>query len=123
MIDDFSQLNYIGDRSSKAEFFGQKSTKSITVTALSLNEIVDRYCGGEFPDYLSLDIEDYDLDVLKDTNFSKNFPKVISIEDDSDELGEVFRQKGFIPVILIFDAFAVHESLLGNDGSLKLFSI
>ncbi|MDR1001159.1 MAG: FkbM family methyltransferase [Clostridiales bacterium] len=118
--DDFSQLSYVGDRSHIAEYFGKTSSRKITVPAYTLNLIVDRFCSGEFPDYLSLDIEGYDFDVLKATDFSRSFPKIISIEDRTKELGDVFRQKGFVPLICICDTFAIHESLL-NSGDLQLF--
>ena len=44
MIDDLSQLNFIGERSSKADYFGQKSKESIKVQAFSLNEIISKFC-------------------------------------------------------------------------------
>jgi FkbM family methyltransferase len=110
IIDDFNQLNYINEMSQYAEFYGQKATKSIIVPAYNLNEIVDNYCNGVFPDYLSVDIEGYDLDVIRATDFSKNYPWVISTEARGDEISKVLCDKGFVPIMCAIDTFAVHES-------------
>jgi hypothetical protein len=44
IIDDYSQLNYIGDRSGTAQKYGKEKTHEIEVSAYSLNQIIDMYC-------------------------------------------------------------------------------
>lgn len=46
----------------------------------TLKDIVDTYCNGVFPDFLSIDIEGMDLPVLKSADFTENRPKIICVE-------------------------------------------
>lgn len=52
--------------------------KKIPIT--TINQIIDQYCNGEFPDFLSLDAEGMDLEILKSMNFSISTPKIICVE-------------------------------------------
>ena len=42
--------------------------------------IINKYCGGIFPDFMSLDVEGMDFDILKSIDFNKSTPKVICVE-------------------------------------------
>ena len=53
-------------------------TKSVNI--LTLNEIIIKYNNGNFPDFLSLDAEGFDFDILKSINFNHYYPKVICVE-------------------------------------------
>ena len=53
-------------------------TKSVNI--LTLNEIINEYSNGIFPDFLSLDAEGFDFDILKSINFNQYYPKVICVE-------------------------------------------
>lgn len=50
------------------------------ISCMTLNQIVDTYCEGKFPDFLSCDIEGLDIEVLAHADFSKNKPKVMCVE-------------------------------------------
>jgi hypothetical protein len=43
-------------------------------------EIIHKYCKDIFPDFLSVDTEGTDLDILKTINWQKSSPKVICVE-------------------------------------------
>lgn len=46
----------------------------------SISNIVNTYSGGIFPDFLSIDVEGLDFQILKSIDFDKSFPKVICVE-------------------------------------------
>lgn len=51
------------------------------VPSLTINNIVQLYCKGHFPDLLSMDIEGMDYDVLQSARFEEfGFPKVVCVE-------------------------------------------
>jgi FkbM family methyltransferase len=91
----------IGDRSGESDFFvmedhtlstfsaserdyleshGQRTAGVEKVQIMTLPEVIDRYCGGEFPDFMSLDVEGLELPILSTIDFDNCFPKVICIE-------------------------------------------
>jgi FkbM family methyltransferase len=53
-------------------------TKSIQVT--TIQKILEKYAKGIFPDFLSLDAEGMDYEILKTINYNENSPKVICVE-------------------------------------------
>tara|TARA_B110000977_G_scaffold201516_1_gene296566 strand:+ start:631 stop:1350 length:720 start_codon:yes stop_codon:yes gene_type:complete len=53
-------------------------TKSVNI--LTLDEIINKYNNGIFPDFLSLDAEGFDFDILKSIDYNKYYPKVICVE-------------------------------------------
>lgn len=52
--------------------------KKIKLT--TIDKLIDKYCGGIFPDFLTIDVEGLDLDIIKSINFEKGFPKIICVE-------------------------------------------
>lgn len=52
--------------------------KKIEIT--TINNILNEYCKGHFPDFLSLDVEGMDFEVLKSIDFEISAPKVICVE-------------------------------------------
>jgi FkbM family methyltransferase len=46
----------------------------------TIGSVVERYCKGKFPDFLTIDAEGVDEIVLKSADFRSNFPLVICIE-------------------------------------------
>lgn len=74
------------------------------VQLITLNEAVERYCGGKYPDILSVDTEGLDWDILNSADFSKNRPKIICAEvrtghdtDSPDEISRLLKMRGFVP--------------------------
>jgi hypothetical protein len=45
-----------------------------------VNQVIKEYCGGVFPDLLSLDVEGLDYEVMTSINLKKHAPKVICVE-------------------------------------------
>ena len=70
---------------------------------LDINETIEHYLGNA-PDFLSVDAEGIDLEIIKSLNFNKYKPRVICVEtvpfqpefDDSrSELSDLILQKGY----------------------------
>jgi len=61
-------------------------TQKIKVS--TLNKIIDDYLGGCFPNFISLDTEGSELNILKSIDYEKSYPQVICVETIS------FSEKG-----------------------------
>ena len=59
---------------------GRSIKKTEKIKVLSLQEIIDKYANGKFPDFLNIDVEGSEAEILKDFDFSVNYPKVICVE-------------------------------------------
>ena len=68
----------------EAEFackkWGVKIVKKIPVEVRTLKFVIEKYCGGIFPDFLSLDTEGLDTVILKSLKELSSLPKVICTE-------------------------------------------
>lgn len=80
----------------------QRITETLKVRVETLNAIVDQYCSGDFPDFLSIDVEGWDYDILNSADFSKSRPAVICVEaisgndiDESERLISMLEGKGY----------------------------
>lgn len=62
-----------------------KPTKSIKIKTMTLNDLINEYCGCTYPDFLLMDIEGLDYDVLASAHFYETKPKVICAEIRKDE--------------------------------------
>ena len=56
------------------------SFTEITVPMRTVDSVIEEYCNGVFPDFLSLDVEGLDRVVLESINYEKSAPKVICVE-------------------------------------------
>lgn len=59
---------------------GKTLSKIERVTLTTLTKILDQYNNGVFPDFLSIDVEGLDFQILKSINFNKSYPKIICVE-------------------------------------------
>lgn len=80
------------------EHFNAVFESEVKVRVTTLNNIVDEYAGGEFPDFLDIDIEGMDEIVLRNANFSESSPKLICTE-------------GFMPA---FNKFLMNKKCEGD---------
>lgn len=56
------------------------TSKNIPVLMKNINDIVEEYCNGSWPDFLSTDLEGMDFDILMAANFTQTKPKIICSE-------------------------------------------
>jgi len=75
---------------------------SIRVVVVPLGWVIDTICGGIWPDFLSIDVEGMDFEILSGHHFlGSNKPKIICAEvrpHQSAEWDEMMRWKGFRPI-------------------------
>lgn len=57
-----------------------KIVNTIKISLTTIQEILDKHFTGKFPDFLSLDAEGMDYEILKTIDFKNNSPKVICVE-------------------------------------------
>lgn len=75
----------------------------LDIEVVTLNEVIDQHAGGVFPDFMTMDIEGLDFDVLRTTDFSKSRPTLVCVEAVSaagsvaQAMGRMMREKGFRP--------------------------
>jgi FkbM family methyltransferase len=55
-------------------------TEIIKIKVETLSYIIEKYCNGIFPDFMSLDAEGMDFEILKSIDFDLSSPKVICVE-------------------------------------------
>ncbi|WP_299017205.1 FkbM family methyltransferase [uncultured Polaribacter sp.] len=76
-----------------------EETKQINIT--TVETIINKYSSGVFPDFLSLDAEGMDFDILKSINFKKSIPKVICVEAaEYSEVGTGARRSELIDFLV-----------------------
>lgn len=72
----------------------------ISLPVWTLQQIVDRYCNGTFPAFLSCDIEGLDYAVLSSAKFTNLTPCVVCVETrphDGENMKLMMNSKGFFP--------------------------
>ncbi len=99
----------------------RKNGKQYTVETISLNDLLALYSAPHTIDYLSIDTEGSEYDILVDFNFNKWNIAVITVEhnytDKREQLKVLLESKGFIRVlssISQFDDWYIKPNLLQN---------
>jgi len=79
--------------------------KVVEVPMIPINEIIREYFSGRSPDYLSIDVEAHDLDVLRSLDMNLYRPKVICIEglNNIDAYNEILIPRGYTFVAMTPD--------------------
>ncbi len=123
MIDKWSGRNTFDKRTAEA-FVAECPQFSITETkqiqVLTINEVVSQFCGGRYPDLLSIDAEGLDYDILASADFSVSSPKIICAEviSGSGSLAEVLRGNnnfgGNMRSLLADRGYVVGAKTIGN---------
>ncbi|AUQ25600.1 FkbM family methyltransferase [Dickeya zeae] len=125
-IDDFSGRNTFDEDLAVAFVTNNpnfKIQKVEKIKTLPINKIVSQYLDGKWPDFLSLDVEGLDYDVLESADFSQNRPTVIcaeilSGEEPNMEIIDLLVKKGFYP------AFRTIANIIAvNANTAKLLGI
>jgi FkbM family methyltransferase len=59
---------------------GYTITARTKIPVRTITDVVNTYCAGQFPDFLSLDIEGLELSILKGIDYDQSSPTVICVE-------------------------------------------
>lgn len=85
---------------------------------LTITEIVNEYCGGVYPELLTLDLEGFDLPVLATADFSKSHPLVVVAElrgAEDEESRALMDRWGFrVLCRMMANLILVHEDWIGK---------
>ncbi len=79
---------------------------TLDIDVVTLNDIVERYANGKFPDFLTMDVEGLDEEILASADFSKSKPTVVCMEAVSarsdagnPNISGVMKRHGFVPYV------------------------
>jgi FkbM family methyltransferase len=74
----------------------------INIQVVTLDSILEQYMYGQYPDFLSIDLEGLDYQVLKSANLAQSGPKVICVEvesaapgDDGGKIVGMLKRRGY----------------------------
>jgi hypothetical protein len=105
MIDKWSGRNTFDKRTAE-EFVRQHPQFALTETAqievMTINHVVEKFCSGQYPDLLSIDVEGLDYEILASADFSRSSPKIICVEvvsgsgDISGQMRELLCSRGYV---------------------------
>ena len=95
--DEFSGLNTFCKEEAE-QWFSEKEPRIVKLPVVKLSSIIDKYCPDGFPDFLDIDIEGLDYEVLESCDFSVDGPKVICVEvrtKDVEKFDAMLIAKGY----------------------------
>lgn len=101
--------------------FGFKIKEIIIVPVLTLSGIIDKYCNGVFPDFLTIDTEGLDYTILKGIDYERNYPKVICAETREYGEGlEAGKHETEIEDLLLSNGYRIYANTFINTIFYKL---
>lgn len=99
----------------KLEKNGFPVVEVIKVDCYSLKHIITNYCNNLFPDFLSIDVEGLDEEILRSYDFSHTKPKIICVENlEMNQDNKLFKRKG-IREILLTNGYSLVADTYLND--------
>jgi FkbM family methyltransferase len=102
--------------------FKFKIERVIKVEVKTINEIINQYFKGEFPDFLSIDIEGLDFEIIKSIDFQISRPKVICIESiEYAENGKGEKRHDLINYIISKDYIQLADTYINTIFVSKTF--
>jgi len=97
--------------------------KEIEVTTISLNDVFESHFNGEPIEYVSVDTEGSEFEILSNFNFSKYRPSIVTVEhnytDAQKKLDDLFSKNNYSRVfseLTAFDAWYVRTELAKARG-------
>lgn len=91
--------------------------ETLNIPVMTLDQIVDEHAGGVYPDFLSIDVEGLDYQVLSNCHFSEFTPYVLCVEcgkldTQFDKMCVMLQEKGYeFYVMLADDAIFLRNGL------------
>lgn len=100
-----------------------RNYKEIDVITISLNDVFEKYFNGESIEYMSVDTEGSEYEILSNFNFQKYHPSIVTVEhnytDSQVKLDKLFANNGYIRIfseLTNFDAWYVSIDLAEKRG-------
>jgi FkbM family methyltransferase len=107
---------------------GEASIEKIDVKVERLETILDKYANGREIDFLTIDVEGFDLEVLQSNNWEKYRPKIICVEDwmiDTEkylaqsEKHKFLKSMGYVLVSKVIDSYIYSRVHFENLDDIK----
>lgn len=126
-IDDWSGRNTFSKEVAE-DFIRQdprfRIQKTESLPVVTLNDVIAEHAKGRFPDFLSLDVEGLDFEILSTTKFNDDRPLVICVEavtgnglDSGAQLVQLLRSRNYLPYVrTLGNLIFVHHSLASTLG-------
>ena len=103
----------------KNKWGGSEEIYEIEVEVMTLSDIVKNYCNGVFPEYMTIDIEGLDYDVINSCDFMNTKPMVITVEVaqrpytdlNPEKMVKMLAGKGYSPAV----RFNSNITFIAND--------
>lgn len=89
-------LEYIEEYYTRHCTGGGKIDSTNKVECQTLEDIIQGYCNGIFPDFFDLDIEGLDADVIQSFDFSRKGPTVICVESKDAAMNQHLFRCGYV---------------------------
>lgn len=80
IMDDEALNTFSADEKENFLTMGNKLVKTLKIDMLTINSIIEKYFGEFAPDFISIDAEGVDVEIIDSFDFKKYTPKVICIE-------------------------------------------
>lgn len=100
-----------------------KAFREIEVVTISLNDVFEKYLNDEPIEYMSIDTEGSEYDILLAFNFEKYGPTVVTVEHNYTEaqsnIDNLFKKNGYVNIfseLTAFDAWYVKEEFARIRG-------
>lgn len=79
---------------------GKEIEKIIKITTLNIKDVIKEYNNNIFPDFLNIDVEGLELEILQGIDYNQNYPKVICVETaDYSPIGAGKKRKDLMDFI------------------------
>ena len=72
---------------------------------------IQEYCNGIWPDFMSIDIENLDYEVLASSDLKCQGPKIIDVEEKSERVIDMMKKQGYEFCINIGNAIYIRKEL------------
>lgn len=92
----------------------EQYTGKLTIQITTLTGIINKYCKGIFPDFLSLDVEGFDMKILQTIDYN-NAPKVICVETIQKAANQVWVKNSSIINFLKAKGYLHHSDTCINS--------
>lgn len=120
------ELSAIAADASMSDHFAdlRRQARSITMNTISLNDLLDRYNAPAVIDYLSIDTEGNEFEILSSYDFTQRRFKLISVEQNKDtesKIQNLLESKNYVRVFQNFsqwDGWYVSTELRGTTPSI-----
>jgi len=106
---------FVKEQAESLDSRGFPIKKIVDIQCYTLEYIIENYCGGVFPDFLSLDVEGLDEYIFEHYDFSKARPKIICVENlNTDNDGRLYKIEKIRNILSVNNYVLIADTFL-ND--------